>query len=136
MSIGLRADIRDSLFHYTDQYTTMMRLGLCFLPLWMASASLSGISMLNSSSIAMTTSTVSNESRPRSFAKCDVPEIYHHQRVFSIFTLRCVPLMRLKPASLLIHGVFSMGVGVVVTYLVEVLQQIHYPSLDLFFREP
>ena len=59
-------------------------------PLWMASASLSGISMLNScvrkllafledqqvsartSSIAITTSTVSRLSSPRSFAKCDV----------------------------------------------------------------
>ena len=46
------------------------------VPLWIASASLSGISMLNSSSIAMTTSTVSKLSNPRSFEKCEVPEIY------------------------------------------------------------
>lgn len=65
------------------------------IPLWMVSASLSGISMLNSykrrqistlvdyiqsgwretsrtSSMAITTSTVSKLSRPRSFAKCAV----------------------------------------------------------------
>lgn len=43
--------------------------------LWMVSASLSGISMLNSSSMAMTTSTVSRLSRPRSLAKCAVDVI-------------------------------------------------------------
>src|SRR2546423_13734750 len=45
------------------------------LPLWIASASLSGISMLNSSSIAITTSTVSRLSRPRSFVKWAFPLI-------------------------------------------------------------
>ena len=72
----------------------MLRLcGHFDIPLWMASASLSGISMLNSynivrpascmshlrsltSSIAMTTSTVSRLSRPRSLWKCDSPLSY------------------------------------------------------------
>lgn len=44
------------------------RTGIVVLE-WMLSASLSGISMLNSSSMAMTTSTVSRLSRPRSLAK-------------------------------------------------------------------
>src|ERR1700737_2200442 len=41
-----------------------------------SSASLSGISMLNSSSMAITTSTVSKLSSPKSFEKCDCAEIY------------------------------------------------------------
>lgn len=67
------------LYHYAMRH--------CNLPLWIASASLSGISMLNScslvnacsfyperlgvrtSSIAITTSTVSRLSRPRSLVK-------------------------------------------------------------------
>jgi hypothetical protein len=83
VSIWLGADISDCLVDYHSISTVIPpRHSLVLdyqtnIPLWMASASLSGISMLNSSSIAMTTSTVSKLSRPRSFEKCAFPFIYH-----------------------------------------------------------
>jgi len=88
------------------------------LPLWIASASLSGISMLNSytvvngchntsfvpqptSSIAMTTSTVSKLSRPRSFVKCDDGESYSRCQAKNQFERigTGVPSMRPEPVT-------------------------------------
>lgn len=53
----------------------------------MVSASLSGISMLNSSSMAMTTSTVSKLSRPRSLAKWALDLIYSCEQTRVSFTV-------------------------------------------------
>lgn len=73
--IWLGADVGDGLFNCRlSGLRSQLLLGNNIL-LWMASASLSGISMLNSSSMAITTSTVSKLSRPRSFVKWAVPLI-------------------------------------------------------------
>lgn len=70
MSIGLVEDVLDSLVNCKRSVSTIWGRGnATVVPEWMLSASLSGISMLNSSSMAMTTSTVSRLSRPRSLAK-------------------------------------------------------------------
>lgn len=71
VGVGLVEDVLDGLL---DCIMVLVLGGMMVVkgedvPEWMESASLSGISMLNSSSMAMTTSTVSRESRPRSLAK-------------------------------------------------------------------
>lgn len=106
------------------------------VPLWMASASLSGISMLNSSSIAITTSTVSRESNPRSFAKCAWPEIWTEvsgKDATAVVLRKIVPSLDPRPAHMLMSG--RAALFLLVTYLVKVLQQIHNSSLHLFPRQ-
>jgi len=148
-TIWLSHYILNCLVHCNPSVSRCSRWPQGSLPLWIASASLSGISMLNSyhavnictthlvllehtSSIAMTTSTVSRLSSPKSFAKWDVgaslrrnqtscTECYvEHEYTFDA----SVTLAGIS------HCLFNRNVT---TYLVEVLQQIHYPALHLIF---
>lgn len=106
------------------------------IPLWMASASLSGISMLNSSSMAITTSTVSRLSNPRSLEKCAEPEIF--ELVRELRTDRqgseIRPLMRPGPMSH-VSAASIYDPCLTLTYLVEILQQVHYSTLNFLSRE-
>ena len=81
VGIWLSANIGHCLFDCNELAQAVCTRSYSSIPLWIASASLSGISMLNSSSIAITTSTVSKLSRPRSFEKCDCPVICYCQLV-------------------------------------------------------
>ena len=129
----MRADVCDCLLHcILSAYC--VEAGFVHIPLWIASASLSGISMLNSSSIAMTTSTVSSESNPRSFEKCAAPEIYHQVSSCSCFPLPFECTFDESCTCSYVSIIDDVCLAVV-TYLVKVLQQIHDPPRDLFPRQ-
>ena len=127
MSIWLSGNVCDSLVDCKISAIILSRL-ILNIPLRIASASLSGISMLNSSSIAITTSTVSKLSNPKSFEKCAFAEICICQYwIWSDGSHRST--LDLSPTWTKVNYCITMSIRY--SYLVEVVQQIHYSSLNL-----